>query len=100
MTVISDSLGWFRTLADYGALGSFLWYMIWEKKTELVRQKEERDQRVKDNERWHALDRELVELVKENTRVNSETVAALHNINAEMRRLTSTSGPTRVYNKE
>ena len=77
----------FRILTDFGALGAFVIYLIWQKKRD-------GDLKVKDNERWHALDREMVGLVRECTRVIAECTGILAELRKDVWLLTRRSKPS------
>lgn len=72
----SESLAFARVI-DYGALGLFLGYMIWDrrKRDELDQKRDEKDREVA--ERFQELDREVVKALTESTRVQSEICLAL-----------------------
>jgi hypothetical protein len=79
----------FRLLTDFGALGAFITYLIWQRKRDVEKTDE-------DNRRWHTLDRELIGLVErcagaltESTSVMSEIRHSIHENTKEMRRLNS-----------
>ncbi len=81
----------FRLLTDFGALGVFIIYLIWQRKKD----SEKKDE---DSKRWYALDRELVGLVEkctkaivESTAVMSEIRLSIHENTREMRQMRSTS---------
>lgn len=77
----------FRLLTDFGALGVFIIYLIWQKREDGKKQQ-------KDSERWYAMDQSLIGLVEKCTLAISESTSAIceirtamHENNREMRRM-------------
>ncbi len=66
-----------RMLLDYGSLGAFVGYLIWQKN-------QDGKQRIKDNERWHNLDMQFVEMVKDYSRVTTEVVCTLNELRKDV----------------
>lgn len=77
-----------RLLTDFGALGAFIIYLIWQRK-------KDSEQKAKDNERWRELDRELFTLVKECTKVIAECTGVLAELRKDVWRLIKKQGPPR-----
>ena len=59
--------------SDYGSLGAFVAYLIWQRNAD-------NKQRIKDNERWLVLDERIINLTVECTRVMMKVEAALSKV--------------------
>lgn len=77
----------FRLLADFGALGAFIVYLIWQKREDGKKQDEA-------SKRWYSMDQSLFALVEkstlaitESTGAISEIRVAIHENNRELRRI-------------
>lgn len=74
----ADPLGAiFRLLVDFGALGAFIIFLIWDRK----REHERRDS---DNKRWHTMDQALFALVEKCTLAIAESTSAMCEIRQSM----------------
>ena len=107
--VSADPIGMiWRTLLESGITGCFIAYLIW-------REIQDRKQKIKENERWHTLDRELVDLVEKYSRFTTESIGVLNSLRdniqqntLELRRLAEGAcgtgvrrrGETRIFGDE